>query len=149
MANPSRVGVSRRGLIAIAAGGMVAMRARAAEAAIYRARLSVVPIDVAMQKLIAGQGEATATLAGRMLSVSGNFSGLRSPATDAHIRRGPKGIPGPAILDLTIDHATEGKLSGSFALTPSQLSDLTSENLYIQINSERAPDGNLRGWLLP
>ena len=26
--------------------------------------------------------------------------------------------------------------------------DLKNEQLYVQLNSERAPDGNLRGWLI-
>jgi hypothetical protein len=27
--------------------------------------------------------------------------------------------------------------------------DLKDGQLYVQVNSERAPDGNLRGWLMP
>jgi hypothetical protein len=115
---------------------------------IFRARLSVVPIDAAMKATIAGSGSVTATLAGNKLTINGTFEGLRSSATEAHIHVGPKGIRGPAILDLTISKATSGTISGSLELTPAQVADLKNSRLYVQIHSERAPDGNLWGWLL-
>lgn len=115
----------------------------------YRTRLSVVPIDVAMQANIAGQGSVTATLQGNRLTVSGNAQGLRSPATVAEIRRGPPGIPGPVILNLTVTKSATPEISGTVDLTPSMVQDLKDGQLYVQVNSERAPDGNLRGWLMP
>jgi len=115
----------------------------------FKARLSTVPIDVTMMSTIAGSGSLTAVLAGRKLTVTGSFQGLRSPATDAHIHRGPKGIRGPAILDLSVSKGTSGAITGTVELTPAQVEDLRSARLYVQINSERAPEGNLRGWLLP
>jgi len=124
-----------------------AMAAPAGEA--YRTRLSVVPIDVAMQANVAGQGSVTATLDGNRLSVSGNADGLRSPATVAEIRRGPPGIPGPVILNLAVTKSTTPAISGTVDLTPSMVQDLKDGQLYVQLNSERAPDGNLRGWLMP
>jgi hypothetical protein len=61
-----------------------------------------------------------------------------------------RGIRGPAILDLDlmISKAVKGTLSGSVDLTPDQIADLRNGRLYVQIQSERAPDGNLWGWLL-
>ncbi len=114
----------------------------------FKGRLSPVPIDVTMMSRIAGSGSLTAMLAGKTLTLSGTFEGLRSPATTAQIRRGPKGIPGPAIIDLTVSKAEKGTVSGSFELTPEQITDLKSERWYVQIQSERAPEGNLWGWLL-
>ena len=95
-----------------------------------------------------GAGSLTATLAGKQLTVQGTFEGLRSPATTAQIRRGPKGIRGPAILNLTVTKAQKGEVSGTLELTQDQIADLRSGRLYVQIQSERAPDGNLWGWLL-
>jgi len=120
----------------------------AAQTETYKTRLSVVPLDVAMQATVAGQGNITATLVGNKLTVSGNATGLRSPATDAHIHRGPKGIPGPSILDLQVTKTTTPTISGTVDLSPQMVQDLKNEQLYVQLNSERAPDGNLRGWLL-
>jgi hypothetical protein len=114
----------------------------------FKARLATVPIDVSMMSSVAGSGSLTALLAGNKLTLTGNFEGLRSPATDAHIHRAPKGIRGPAILDLTVAKATSGTISGSLELTPAQIEDLRNGRFYVQINSERAPDGNLWGWLL-
>jgi hypothetical protein len=115
----------------------------------FRARLSTVPIDVAMQSTIAGSGAVTATLAGNTLTLTGTFTDLKSPATFAKVHLGPKGIRGPALFDLTITKATAGSISGSFELSPRQIEDLAHSRFYIQLHSEKAPDGNLWGWLLP
>src|SRR5690242_4812334 len=58
----------------------------------FKARLSPVPINVSMMSTIAGYGSLAATLQGKELTIQGTFEGLRSPATTAQIRRGPKGI---------------------------------------------------------
>jgi hypothetical protein len=116
----------------------------------FKARLSPVPIDATMMSTIAGSGSLTAVLVGKQLTITGTFERLRSPATTAQIHRGPKGIRGPAIpeLDLTVSKAVKGTLTGSVELTPDQIVDLRNGRLYVQIQSERAPDGNLWGWLL-
>jgi hypothetical protein len=90
----------------------------------------------------------TATLAGSKLTVNGTAEGLRSPATAAHIHRGAPGIPGPAILDLTVTNTTTPTISGTIDLTPQMVEDLKNGQFYVQLSSERAPDGNLRGWLM-
>lgn len=115
----------------------------------FKARLSPVPIDVTMLSTVAGSGLLAAVLTGNKLTITGTFEGLRSPATVARIHRAPKGIRGPAILDLTVSKETSGTVSGSIELTPAQVEDLRNGRLYVQIHSERAPDGNLWGWLLP
>ena len=116
----------------------------------FKARLSPVPISVAMMSTIAGYGSLTATLAGKQLTIQGTFEGLRSPATTVQIHRAPKGIPGPVVpnLTLTATKAEKGAVSGTLELTPDQIADLRNGRLYVQIQSERAPDGNLWGWLL-
>jgi len=117
----------------------------------YKARLSPVPMTTAMASTVAGLGSATATLAGNKLTVSGTYDGLRSPATIVQVRRAPKGIRGPVVFDLKATSgtpATSGTISGTIELTPTQIADLEKGWLYIQLHSERAPDGNLWGWLL-
>ncbi len=116
----------------------------------FRARLSPVPINISMMSTIAGSGSLTATLTGKQLTIQGTFEGLRSPATTVQIRRGPKGIRGPVIpnFELTVTKAEKGTVSGTLDLTPDQLADLRNGRMYVQIQSERAPDGNLWGWLL-
>jgi CHRD domain len=118
---------------------------------LFKAHLSPVPINISMMATIAGGGSLTATLRGTQLTIQGTFEGLRSPATTVQIHRGPKGIPGPAIAnlaDLTVTKTQKGTVSGTLELTPDQIADLRDGRLYVQIQSERAPDGNLWGWLL-
>ena len=115
----------------------------------YKVRLSPVPVEAKTRADIAGIGSATATLAGAKLSITGSFEGLRSPALDAKVHQGPvTGVRGPAIADLTVAHAASGMVSASVDLTPQQVEYLKKGRLYIQIDSEKAPDGNLWGWLL-
>jgi CHRD domain len=115
----------------------------------YKARLSPVPIDVAMQSTIAGKGAVTATLNGNTLTVTGTFEGLRSPATAARLHRGYRGVRGPSFADLKVSNATSGAINGTVELTPSQVGELAKSLFYVQLHSEKAPDGNLWGWLLP
>jgi hypothetical protein len=114
----------------------------------YRARLAVVPIDIAMQATIAGSGAVTATLKGTTLTITGTFSGLRTAATVARMHRSPKpGMRGAPIGDLTATSGTSGTITGSIELTKAQVDDLAAGRLYVQLHSEKAPDGNLWGWL--
>jgi hypothetical protein len=107
-------------------------------------------MDAAMKVNIAGVGRASAVLAGTKLAVNGTFEGLLSPATTAQIRRSSlTGVRGPAILDLKVSPAISGSVIGEFNLDANQLESLRKGRLYIQIASEKAPDGNLWGWLLP
>ena len=117
----------------------------------FRGRLSPVPIDVSMQATIAGSGSVSAVLTGTKLIVTGTFDGLKSAATIAQIHKSPvRGVRGPNVFDLAVAKidAASGTLSGSFDLTPIQLADLEKGRLYVQLHSEKAPDGNLWGWLL-
>jgi hypothetical protein len=115
----------------------------------FKARLSPTPLDVSMQSTIAGSGSVTGTLNGTTLAITGTFQGLRSPATVARLHRGYRGVRGPSFADLKVTGGTGGTISGSLSLTPSQVSDLGKSLFYVQLHSEKAPDGNLWGWLLP
>ena len=107
--------------------------------------------------MIAGRGDATATSDGKTLTVKGNFHGLPSNATEAHIFVSPvAGMPGKQILDLDVTKSTSGTISGNYTLTSAQATALRTGKLYIQINSEKAPaeyswgpKGTLWGWIFP
>jgi len=115
----------------------------------FKTRLAPVALDAAMKANVAGDGSASATLAGTKLTISGMFAGLRSPATGAQIHQGSAaGVRGPALLDLVVSKAMSGNVSGSFDLTAEQIESLKKGKWYIQIDSEKAPQGNLWGWLL-
>ena len=115
----------------------------------FKARLSPVPVDIAMMATIAGSGSATAVLADNKLTITGTFDGLRSPATIAQVHKSPvTGVRGPVVFDLAVTGTTSGTIKGAFTLTPVQIADLDKRRLYIQIHSEKAPEGNLWGWLI-
>lgn len=135
----------RRVAIAAMAMGFVYVQAQET----FKVRLSPVPIDLAMRANVTGKGSASAVLAGKKLSINGSFEGFSSPATVAHLHQGPvTAVRGPSIGDLTVSKATSGTITGSIDLTVEQLENLRKGRLYIQIHSEKAPDGNLWGWLL-
>lgn len=115
----------------------------------FKARLSTVPVDATMLPTVTGSGSIKAALTGNKLTISGSFEGLRSPAIRAAIHSGPqRGIRGPAAHDLTVSKDKAGSITGTVDLTSSEVEDLRNGRLYVQIDSERAPDGNLWGWLL-
>jgi hypothetical protein len=121
-----------------------------AQATVFKARLSPVAMDATMRATVAGSGSLTARLTGFKLAVEGSFEGLLSPATTAQVRQSPvTGVRGPVVFDLTVSKATSGTIGGSFDLTPEQAEAFRKGRLYVQIQSEKAPDGNLWGWLLP
>jgi hypothetical protein len=118
-------------------------------AAGYDAELDPVPFDASNRAIVINSiGDASATLAGGTLTVTGNFSNFTSPATGGSLRIGlAKGVPGDAIGSLTADHATTGHFSGSINLSSDQITALTKQAIYVRIDSEKAPDGNVQGWL--
>jgi hypothetical protein len=111
-----------------------------------------VPTTPADRPNVIGKGSATATLAGRKLTIAGSFEGLAAPATIAQVHRGiAKGARGASIGDLMVTQAASGKLSGSIDLTAEQLEALKQGRLYIQLHTSKgvAPDGStLWGWFL-
>lgn len=115
----------------------------------FKARLSPVPVEATTVAAITGLGSVSAVLTGTRLTLTGTFEGLRTPATVAHLHRAPKGVRGPALFDLTVSKATSGTISGTVTLTPARVEDLQQGRFYVQVHSEKLPDGNLWGWLLP
>jgi hypothetical protein len=122
---------------------------------VVEARLSPVAMDATMRATVAGSGTVSARLTGSRLVVNGSFEGLLSPATIAQVRQSKiTGVRGPAVFDLAVTKAgipttNSGTIGGAFDLTAEQAESLRKGRFYVQINSEKAPDGNLWGWLLP
>ncbi len=114
-----------------------------------RARLSPLPTEIAMQETIAGVGAATATLAGSTLTVEGTFRGLKSAATSVRVYQSPQaGLRGPLVGEFTAGGGTTGTFKGTVTLTREQAAAFAKGLLYVQVQSEKAPDGNLWGWLM-
>jgi len=136
-------------LLAVACLVLLSLPLSAQAPETYKGRLAPVPVDAQLAPNTAGHGNASVALTGAKLTVSGTFEGLRGPATAAQLRRGlATGVRGPMLYELTVTKASSGTISGSLDLTPEQIDGLRKGRLYIQIDSEKAPDGNLWGWLL-
>jgi hypothetical protein len=115
-----------------------------------QARLAPVPIDVAMQETIAGLGSATATLSGTTLTVEGTYRGLVTAATTVRILESAQmGMRGTVVGEFRSGGRTSGAFKGTVTLSPAQATAFGRGLLYVQIQSEKAPDGNLWGWLTP
>ncbi|HEY6213777.1 MAG TPA: CHRD domain-containing protein [Vicinamibacterales bacterium] len=141
----------RAAIVAWCCVGAVVVSAQGAKT--FRARLAPVPIDVAMQTTVAGSGTATGTLNAATLTITGTFEGLKSPATIAQLHKSPiAGVRGPVVADLSVARSgdgTAGTIRGTVTLTAQQVTDLEKKRLYVQVHSEKAPEGNLWGWLAP
>jgi CHRD domain len=116
----------------------------------FKIRLRPVPIEASTAANTVGAGEANAELSGTKLTLRGNFSGLKGAATVARLHQGPvMGVRGPAIADVTVPPATSGTFTAEVTLTAAQVDALRQRQIYLQISSATAPDGNLWGWVLP
>jgi len=115
----------------------------------FKVRFTPVPLDGAMRATVAGSGSGSAVLAGTKLTINAAFDGMPSAATAARLHKGlATGVRGSPFHDLTVTNATKGTVSGSFDLTPDQLDGLKKGKLYIQISSQKSPEGTLWGWIL-
>jgi len=140
--------MSRRSHIAFCAA-LLLLATPALAAATYEAELDPTPFDATNRAdVIESIGNVTATLDGSVLTVKGTFSNFTSPATGGSFRIGlAKGVPGDAIGSLTVEHARQGTFSGTIKLSAAQMAALKRQSLYIRIDSEKSPDGNVQGWL--
>jgi CHRD domain-containing protein len=116
---------------------------------VFQFRLSPGPRLVGTRADSSGSGSVTATLEGSKLMLKGSFRGLLGVPTSAHLFMGSlPGVRGPLIAGLTVSPATSGTLSGSVQLNPQQLAALRRSSLYVEIDSDKAPEGDLWGWMM-
>ena len=114
----------------------------------YQGDLDPAPHDFSNRDDVVGIGIVSAMLSGTTLTITGNFSGLSSPATAAHLRMGlAKGVPGATIAELNATHAAKGEISGTVKLSSAQIAALKRGALYIQLDSVKGTDGNSWAWL--
>ena len=142
---------TNRLLACVAIGAAVVLSAAGASAQsseTFKGRLSALPVDPVTVRTTTGSGTVTAVLQGTKLTVSGKFEGMNSPATAAHVHLAARGLRGPNVFDLTVAKAASGSIEGTITLTPAQVDRLKSGYYYVQIHTEKNPEGQLRGWLL-
>lgn len=135
-------------VLPVAAGMAFCASARAEG---FATHLSPAPVTGGTRAAITGSGHVTAQLEedGR-LTVSGAFQGLAANATAGELRTGIGiGVPGPKLFDLPVTGGRDGTISGTLVLNAGQRALLRRGHIYVQIDSQSAPGGNLQGWLLP
>ena len=116
----------------------------------YQTDIDPTPRDGRNSAMVKGHGMAKATLNGGTFSVEGAFTGLAEAATTAHLCIGNvMGGTGPCIYDLTVTTAKSGEIAGTFTLTPDQVRALNDGRIYVLLDSQTAPKGNLWGWFQP
>jgi hypothetical protein len=122
----------------------------AAASSAFHVRLFPGPRLVGTRADRSGGGSVTARLEGNTLTLQGSFSGLLAVPTGAHLHMGSlPGVRGPVIADLTVSQDATGTLSGTVQLNSEQLAALPKGGLYIEIDSDKAPEGDLWGWIMP
>ena len=132
----------------VAACWMFAGTAFAAEG--YQTNMGPTPLTGANRVNVLGRGAVLATLDGATFKLAGSFAGLATPATGAHLCMGNvMGGTGPVISDIIVTQAIHGEISGTVTLTPDQVTALKEGKLYLLIDSQKAPKGNLWGWFQP
>lgn len=104
--------------------------------------------------LSTGSGSATLEMKGKKLTVFGSFDGMESNVVSAQIR-GPADAnsTGPAFCTLQAPTSRSGMLSegtdsdscGARVLSDAELEQFKSGGMYISINTETRPNGELRG----
>ncbi len=88
-----------------------------------------------------GRGTAQVTLDGNKLTINGQFGGMASRATDAHLCVG-EGIGTPGTCDggdLTVTKDTSGILSGMVALNSKLVSRTTGRSALCSDQQRRSP----------
>lgn len=131
-------------LLAICAGGP----AFAIES--YQTNIGPTPLDGSNRANVLGRGVVLASLDGTKFTIHGTFAGLATPATEAHLCMGSvMGGTGPIIHDVTVTRAESGQLSASLSLTPEEVAGLKQGKIYLLLDSQKAPKGNLWGWFQP
>ena len=135
----------RLGIVLVAA-----LAAAPACAENFETRLSPSPLTDGTRVNITGEGQVSAILDGTSLTLKGDFQGLAGNATTAELDDGPGiAIPGVKAFALEASQAQDGTITGALTLSARQVAALRAGHLYVQVNSQKAPDGNLTGWLLP
>jgi len=116
----------------------------------YQTNLGPTPLDGSNRANVLGRGAVLATLDGKKFMLHGAFAGLAAPATEAHLCMGNvMGGTGPAIFDITVTLAPNGEISGTVTFTPEQVAALKAGKIYLLLDSQKAPKGNLWGWFQP
>lgn len=79
------------------------------------------------------------------IAVTGMFSGLSSPATEAHVHGpGAVGSNGPVLFPLSVPSNVSGAITGGASMNPAQTTDMLAGMTYVDIHTTYFPEGEIR-----
>jgi len=130
--------------------GCAALAPSAFAADNYQTNIGPTPLDGSNRANVLGRGTVLATLQGNKFTLHGTFAGLATPATEAHLCLGNvMGGTGPTIFEVTVSQAQSGEVSGTAIFTSDEVAALKAGKIYVLVDSQKAPKGNLWGWFQP
>ncbi len=136
------------GLAMMASGGI------AQEATTYGDHLGTIPVSNINRAKVSGLGSVSATLAGTTLTIEGDYAGLSAAATGVAVYAGSTGQMGvdqiktSTNIGTIVAGGTEGTFSGTVELTEDQIALLNGNGIFVVVQTEANPDGEIRGWLV-
>jgi hypothetical protein len=116
---------------------------------IFNAKLT--GAQASTNSLAGGSGTVILNTAQTSITVDENWFGLVSPAEATHIHCCvPAGVNAPVLFPLTIFlNATTGlTIEQTFAITPTQVTELEAGLMYFNVNDALFPGGEIRGQIL-
>jgi glucose/arabinose dehydrogenase len=94
-------------------------------------------------------GFGTFMLVGTQLTYTVSFSGLSGPASAGHIHGpAPLGANAGVMIPFTVPAATAATVSGTVALTPTQLAAIVDGQAYVNFHTAAFPGGEIRGQIV-
>ena len=100
---------------------------------------------------VAATGTANVTLdtTTKLVNYRILFSELSGPTKMVHIHglRPPSG-GAPEVIMMRMDHPVS-PVTGAVLFTDAQIAQLRHGDLYVNVHSDKYPDGEIRGWLVP
>jgi len=135
--------------LALAASSGVAQ-----EAVRYGDHMGTMPAANVNRASMSGRGMVSATLADNTLTIEGTFEGLKSPATGVAVFAGETGQMGVDQVKTATNIGTiaaadvSGSFSGTVELTDEQIALLNGNGIFVVVQTEANPGGEIRGWLV-
>ena len=132
------------GLVTAAAAWSGAQSAMVA----YKATMSGTQEVPAVQSAATGTASVNLDTATKQASWTVTYNGLSGPPKAAHIHCGAAvGANGPVAVP--IPNIATSPSQGSGAMTDAQIADLQAGKCYVNIHTDKNPNGELRGQLTP
>ncbi len=84
------------------------------------------------------------------LTVTGDYTGLASAATLAHVHgpNAPLGVNASPMVDLVVSGGTSGTISSGGSVTPAEIQSMLDGLTYLNVHNATFPGGEIRGQIL-